>query len=142
MGLDRNTLIGLSLIGVLMLGMFYFNSKDQLANEARQKRIKDSTDLVIRREVIKDSLIALKNAPKTDSTLIKAAPVNIFKKQSNSAEQLTVLENEVVKIIFTNKGGQPKSEELKKYKTFDGKPVILQGDDFSKISYPINSGDG
>ena len=45
-----------------------------------------------------------------------------------------------MKITFTNKGAQPKMVELKKYKTFDGKPVILQTGSFNKISYAINSG--
>jgi len=60
---------------------------------------------------------------------------------ASATEELTTIENEVIKITFTNKGGQPKTVELKNYKTLDGKPVIIQKGDFNKISYDINSGD-
>ncbi|MEI2750584.1 MAG: hypothetical protein V9E88_17735 [Ferruginibacter sp.] len=42
MGMDRNTLIGFVLIGVLLIGMFMLNSKSRLAYEGEQKRIADS----------------------------------------------------------------------------------------------------
>ena len=47
----------------------------------------------------------------------------------------------IMKITFSNKGGQPKTVELKKYKTLSGQPVQLQRGDFNKISYKINATD-
>ncbi len=44
----------------------------------------------------------------------------------------------MLKITFTNKGGQPKTIELKNFKTFEGKPLILQDGSFNDISYAIN----
>lgn len=138
MGLDKNTLIGMVLIGLLMIGMFYFNSKSRLAYEGEQKKIADS----VARQVTKDSLNAVLYASQhkvvTSDTSVKQQSINVFEKQANSPEQLVVLENSVIKITFTNKGAQPKQVELKgKYKTFDGKPLILENDSTSKISYRI-----
>jgi YidC/Oxa1 family membrane protein insertase len=140
MGMDKNTLIGMVLIGMLMIGLFYFNGKSRLEYEAAQKRIIDSINLVKRQEAIKDSIVSF-NSPRHDSSSSVSKPqaINVFEKQANSAEQLTVLENSVIKITFTNKGGQPKMVELKQYKTFDGKPLILENDSTSKISYAINA---
>ena len=42
MGMDKNTVIGFVLIGVLLIGMFYFNSRSNQAYQAEQKRIEDS----------------------------------------------------------------------------------------------------
>jgi hypothetical protein len=42
MGMDRNTTIGFVLIGLLLVAMFYFNSKNRLTYEGEQKRIADS----------------------------------------------------------------------------------------------------
>ena len=42
MGMDRNTVIGFVLIGLLLMGMFYINNKDNRAYLAEQKRIADS----------------------------------------------------------------------------------------------------
>ena len=72
-------------------------------------------------------------------SVAKQQAVNAFLKQpdNNTPEQLTVLENDVIKVTLTSKGAQPKSVELKKYKTFDGRPIILENDSTSKISYSI-----
>jgi YidC/Oxa1 family membrane protein insertase len=82
--------------------------------------------------VLKDSLTA--------DTMRKLQSAGGFQGSLNQTEQLTVVENEVMKVTFTNKGAQPRRVELKKYKTYEGKPVILQNSVFNKISYSINSG--
>ncbi len=134
--MDRNTVIGFVLIGMLLLGMFYFNSKSNLAYQAEQKRIEDS---IAGTKPKKDTLLAKIDSLKVDSAK-RVKESGVFTQSIGAAEQLTVLENEVVKITFTNKGAQPKKVELKKYKTFDGKAVILLDGNFNKISYKINSG--
>jgi len=136
MGFDRNTVIGFVLIGMLMIGMFYFNEKGARALEMEKQRIADSIAATMPKM---DSAQARLDSARYEEAR-KAHTGAAFGQQAIGAEQLTVVENEVLKVVFTNKGGQPKIVELKKYKTFDGKPVILQNDTFGKISYKINSG--
>ena len=137
MGMDRNTVIGFILIGALLIGMFIINSKSRLAYEGEQKRLADS-------------VAALQ--PKRDTSVAKAITdtlnsiVTNSKKQlsggftqDTTGEKITVVENELLKIAFTNKGGQPKSVELKKYKKLDGSPVLVQQGDFNKFSYRIQT---
>ena len=137
MGMDRNTVIGFVLIGLLLMGMFYFNNKGNAAFQAEQNRIADS----IARTKPKIDLVKLKaDSVRLDSSRKEKAAGGL--QQSPSAtEEFTTVENEVMKITFTNKGGQPKIVELKKYKTFDGKPVIVEKGEYNKISYDVNSGD-
>jgi YidC/Oxa1 family membrane protein insertase len=136
MGMDRNTVIGFVLIGMLLMGMFYFNSQENQAYQVQQKRISDSIAKLRPKvdpvAVMKDSLTADK--------MRKLQSAGGFQGALNQPEQLTVLENDVMKVTFSNKGAQPKIVELKKFKTFEGKPVILQNSSFNKISYSINSG--
>jgi YidC/Oxa1 family membrane protein insertase len=134
MGFDRNTVIGFILIGVLMVGMFYFNSKNNDAYLANQKHIADSI-AALQPKV--DTAAARLDSIKFAQAKIQEASAD-FKQAAT--EQLTTVENSVLKITFTNKGGQPKKVELKKY-ALDGAPVVLQEADFSKISYAINTGD-
>ena len=54
-------------------------------------------------------------------------------------EKETVVENEVLKISFTNKGAQPKRVELKKYLSIDSQSVKLVEGGFDKLSYPVNT---
>ncbi len=133
--MDRNTVIGFVLIGMLLMGMFYFNNKGNAAFQAEQQRIADS----LAKTKPKVDLVKMKlDSLRFDSTRREKAAGSL---QQDAAVAETTLENEVIKITFTNKGAQPKTVELKNYKTLDGKPVIIQQGDFNKISYEINTGD-
>ena len=136
MGMDRNQVIGFVLIGVLLIGMFAINSQSRLAYEAEQKRISDS-------------LAALKPKvlprPKVD-TLLKADSVNTaeIKKGfalAGSDSRIAIIENDLVKIGISEKGGQPVVVELKKFKGGNGKDVVLQRPGYDKLSYEINTAD-
>jgi len=136
MGMDKNTVIGFVLIGMLLMGMFYFNNKGNSTYLAEQKRVADSIMLT----KPKVNLVQVKlDSLSHDSTRIEKSTGSL---QTSSTEKFTTLENEVMKITFTSKGAQPKIVELKNYKTLDGKLVIVQQGDFNKISYRINSGNG
>ncbi len=136
MNFDRNTIIGFALLAVLFFFYFYYNSQQQAVYQKEQAR--------------KDSIAnALK--PKFDTTNVRQDSVKIdsqahtvqtgmFQLAGKATEQLVYAENQLFKIAFTNKGGYPKSVELKKFtSSVDGKPVILAGSDFNKISYRINT---
>ncbi len=134
MGMDRNTIIGFALIGVLLIGMFAINSKNRLAFEGEQKRIADSIAALA---PLKDTVAVQKDSVKLqDMQQVKVE--NDF--QQAAQEQDVTVENDVLKIVFTNKGAQPKEVILKKYKTYDSSQVVLQGSNFGKLAYEFNSG--
>jgi YidC/Oxa1 family membrane protein insertase len=134
MGMDRNTLIGFLLIGALLIGMFMLNSKSRLAFEAEQQRIADS---------IKKSKPVVDTTEKT-ATVPSANPANIpmsSPTQVSNIPVISVLENDVLKISFSNKGAQPVKVEMKKFDRFNGQKVVIQEGDFNKFSYAINAAD-
>ncbi|HEV8079627.1 MAG TPA: membrane protein insertase YidC [Chitinophagaceae bacterium] len=133
--MDRNTIIGFVLLAVLFIGYFYYTKQGQVALDNERTHIQDSLSRVKPKA---DTMAAKADYAKKDSVLKTTSPT--FQQDSiTNVEQLTTLENEVLKITFTNKGGQPKIVELKKFKTFNGKPLILQNGSFNKISYAINT---
>ena len=134
--MDRNTVIGFVLLALLFFGMFYFNSKSQLAYEQEKQHIQDSLNKLNPK---KDSLRTASDTSISTPGSKQTAIGNIIQDSLNK-EQLTVLENDILKISFTNKGAQPKIVELKKFKSFNGEPLILQNGSFNKISYAINTG--
>jgi YidC/Oxa1 family membrane protein insertase len=136
MGMDRNTVIGFILIGALLIGMFYMNSQSNQAYLREKKRVDDS---IAATKPKVDTVLTKADALKTDSlkNAQKQLPPNFI---GDTVEKLTVLENEVLKVTFTNKGGQPKEVQLKKFTTFDNKPLLLQKGSFNKIDYAINAG--
>ncbi|MES2850750.1 MAG: membrane protein insertase YidC [Bacteroidota bacterium] len=137
--MDRNTVIGFVLIGLLMMGMFYFNSRGQ--NEARmieaqKKKTEDSLANLNKRP---DSAVKIDSA--NSANIHKVQTTGVYQNSNNQPIVETTVENEVVKITFTNKGAQPKIVELKKYNRIDGTPVVLQNGDFNKLGYDIMTGE-
>jgi len=134
--MDRNTIIGFGLLAVLFFGYFYYTSKGQHELEKQKLHIQDSLNK------LKPKIdTSIHTAKVTDTSILKnEIALAGIKQDSTGKEQLVTLENKVLKITFSNKGGQPKTVELKNFKTFDKKPLILQDGSFNNISYPINIG--
>ena len=115
--------------------MFYFNSQNNQARLWENKRIEDSIVASKPKKVIDTVAMKLDNAKK--DSILKAQKQLPSTFIADTTEQLAQLENDVFKITFTNKGGQPKLVELKKFKTFDGRPLFVQAGNFNKLNYPI-----
>ena len=136
MNFDRNTIIGFVVLGLLFFGYFYFTTQDQKAYEM---------------EKAKADSIANLNKPKADTAALNVAQQKLdstkivstaggFNQAAAGNEELVSLENELMKVVFTSKGGQPAYIELKKFKDQQGNLVRLASTDFDKIDYPINTG--
>lgn len=135
--MDKNTVIGFVLIGALLIGMFVINNLSRQATMAEDKRKADS---IAAAQPKADPALAVKDSLKKDSSLQAKQKLPIpFITDTTNAEHLDTMENNLVKIVFTNKGGQPKIVELKSFKKFDGKPLILADGKFNKLSYKINA---
>ncbi|GAB3023339.1 membrane protein insertase YidC [Niabella terrae] len=136
MKFDRNTVIGFALLAVLFFFYFFYNSKQQ-ASFQKEQATKDSIAKAMQPKL--DTAAMRLDAQKADSQL-RVAKSGIFQHASDGTEALVVAENELFKIGFTNKGGQPKYVELKHFKNAEtGKPVVLGGSEFNQISYAINT---
>lgn len=130
--MDRNTVIGFILLAALLFVYLFLSTKSsqdlqrqkqaQLDSIAAVKRVQDST------RIATDTTVHI--AGRADSTT------------QSEKEEFTVVENDVFKITFSNRGGQPDRVELKNYKSYDSTPVLLSSKSFDKISYSINTGQG
>jgi len=141
MGMDRNTVIGFVLLGLLLFLYLYLNTKSSHELEAQRKHIADSIAVVTRAR----EAAAVKEAATQQDTTTVHQPVDTtgFNPALKGTEQLLTVENELIKVVFSNKGGQPVDVELKKFKSYDSTPVrlVTPGTD-NRISYPINTGSG
>ena len=135
MKFEKNSVIGIALLAILFIAYFYFTRQGQLELEAKQKQIRDSIAAI--QPVVKDTVAAVE--AKTDTTVIVGTP-GAFIQQGTIAASTSVLENELVKITFSNQGGRPTAVELKQYKSIDSSNVKLVSAGFNKLSYLINTG--
>jgi len=132
--MDKNTVWGLIIIGVIMFGFSYFTRPSE--EEINALRTRDSiaqVQKITEKAIVKDLKLKEAVVPvqivSADSTNISKA-YGVFTDAVNKEEKFSVLENDLVKIKFTNKGGRVYSVEIKNYKTYDSKPLILwDGDD-------------
>jgi YidC/Oxa1 family membrane protein insertase len=134
MKLDKNSVIGFVLLALLFFGYFYFTRQGQLELERKQLADKAKADSLLKARAVADSLVATLQPAKTDTSAVAAAGsvVPVAK-----AESFETVETDLVKVTFTNKGGYPKSIELKKFRSVDSQQVRLMGNESDKFSYAI-----
>jgi len=141
MKLDKNTVIGFSLLLVLFVTFFVYTNKQAEAYRKYDEHIKDSTAKANAAARPKEDSVKTRTiAAQRDSTEKVALAGNL----TNAAfgkEETTTIENNLIKVTFTNKGGRIKNVELKNYKSYNGKQVLL-GNDADKLGYDINTGKG
>ncbi len=136
MGMDRNTVIGFVLLGLLLFIYLFTATKNNQQLEKQRLQQADSLALV---KKMQETL-----HEKQDSVKIKVESgdsLTGFNKAIGGSEKLLTVENDLLKIVFSNKGGQPKEVVLKHFKLYDSSLVQLVDSSLSnRLSYPINTG--
>ena len=109
MKFDRNTVIGFVLLALLFFGFFYFNSQEQarvLKNEAIKKAKQAKEDSIMEASQPKQEVDTSNH--KQDASQLNAPQIatatGVFQKAMTGSEQLAYVENELVRVAFTNKG--------------------------------------
>lgn len=139
MKFDRNTVIGFVILAALFFGYFYFTNQEQSAY--RKKKAEQAR----KEQAVIDSLAKI-NKPKEDSlkklqdSIINMTNPVVAFGSGDTTEKKVVLENNLMKVTFSNKGGRIQKVELRKFKGQDSLPVRLAASDFDNISYTINTG--
>jgi YidC/Oxa1 family membrane protein insertase len=136
MNFDRNTVLGFVILALLFFGYFFYTNKEQAAyrkkKEEQQKKERAVTDsLNAINKPLQDSL------NKVDDSVATISKAGVFQHTADTTEKTISVENDLIKVTFTNKGGQVKKVELKKFRNQDSSLVKLAASDFDKISYPV-----
>jgi len=139
MKFDRNTVLGFGILAILLIGYFYVTSKQQADYRKQKVREQFVQDSISRANKPKLDTLAARQDSASNDSISKIVKSGQFKGAASEKEKLFVVQNNLMKITFTTKGGQPKKVELKKYRTPDSSLVTLAGSDFDKISYTINT---
>lgn len=133
--MDRNTFTGLFLIMIVLAGSFYFFKPSEAEIKKEQERIAaDSAKNAGVAPVAVAKPVA--QAPALDSAALSGP----FGGNLTGTESTSVLENNKLKLTFTNKGGKIKSVEVKGEKSYTGKPVILFDGNDNKFGLKLNIG--
>jgi YidC/Oxa1 family membrane protein insertase len=145
--MDKNTVIGLLLIGAIMIGFTYYNKPDRDAyNKAqREQFVRDSIAsieqtkknnvLAIPEEVLDSSLTDSIYQSKLSSTYGPYANAAI-----NRENKILKIETDLFIAEITEKGGFIKQLSLKKYSTWKKEPLVMFEGDSSLFNINITAG--
>lgn len=136
MNFDRNTIVGFIVLALMFFGYFYFNNQQQIAYQQEKAR----QDSIANARKPKPPVAPAQPVITPGDTSQPQVALQGFQQFTAGNEQLQEVTNGVVKITFTNKGGQPKSVELLNFKAPDSTQVRLASTDFDRIDYPIVTG--
>ncbi|MDY0343959.1 MAG: membrane protein insertase YidC [Lentimicrobium sp.] len=137
--MNKNTIIGLVLIFAIMIGYTWWSAPSEEELAARQH----TRDSIIAAQAIEqqqqlerqaqmpvqaDTLPAEAITPAATAVRDSSAAVNrfgVFAGSTTGTEQDFILETDLLRLTISSKGGRISQVELKDYKTFDGKPLLL-----------------
>ena len=125
--MDKNTLVGAILIGAVVIGFSIYSRPSQEEME-RAQHYQDSIETVVQQQ--EEQMLKAKQAEAAQ--VLQADSTSQFFAHTQGTEQFTTLENNVVQITLSNKGGRVSKAMLKEYNDQQKQPLVLfDGDDAS-----------
>jgi len=124
--MDRNTFTGLFLIMLIVFGSFYLMKPS--AEQIKKEQLAQHQDSIKRHQIKDAEVAAVKKAADTSKTIAQQADTSHLKgfdAATIGAQKFVTIENEDLRIQLSTHGGRIYSVQLKKFKTFNGQPLVL-----------------
>ena len=129
--MDKNTLVGFALIGATLIGFSIYNRPSQEQME-RARHYQDSIQLVAQENAAQKEMA---QAAEAQTHTLQLDSTSLFFAASKGTEQITTLQNELVKIDLSNKGGRIVSATLKEYLDQKQQPLVLFNNEESGLNF-------
>jgi YidC/Oxa1 family membrane protein insertase len=130
--MDKNTIAGLVLIFAILFTASYFNRTSD--EDLEKMRLKNDSIALAERVIAteKAKQIELSSIQpgilKSDSATVQnelSGLYGVFAVAAKGEEKFITMENNLMRVVLSNKGGKIYSVELKNYKRYNGKPLVL-----------------
>ncbi len=144
--MDKNTIIGLLLMGLVLFGFTFYQNKQYQKQAAWQAHL----DSIAAVEQYKADSAAAAVAAVTDTASVPvftAGPSGAVYKDSllasshDAAGELVTLANERIEVVFTTKGAQPYSARLKEFQNYGGSELYLFRPEASHLGIQVYAGE-
>ena len=139
--MDRNSVIGWVLIALLMIGFFFYNSRQIRKQQEWQAQL-DSLALV--EQARQDSIRAAYLAEHPEDTVVAALPVqnavysdSLLNAAANAEAGTVTLQNEKLEIVFTTMGAQPLSVRVKDFQTYSKEDLYILKEGQSQMGFVV-----
>jgi YidC/Oxa1 family membrane protein insertase len=153
-GLDKNSIIGLVLIGAILLIFSWITKPTDEEVAALEKAKTEQVEKAKETQLIENETEKINNSHVNDSSLVdkKDSLINLnflakygsFSDAAKGEKKNYTIENEKIKLTISNKSGRVSSVELKNFNTYDSLPLILFNEDSSyfNLSLTLNEETG
>ena len=145
--MNKNTIIGFVLIGLIMFGFSWFQTKQQREQMAYQAQL-DSIAMVEQMAAMALDSAKMAEGLVTDGEMsgVKVMNMPAYKDslltEARLAEaQIVKIANEKVELEFTTRGAQPYSVKINDYMTYDSAALYLIKPDMSQYNISIYAGE-
>lgn len=128
--MDKNTIIGFVLIGIVLFGFSWLNrpTPEQIEVQRRYQdsiaQIEQAKQAAIEKQKA-DPMASFNNLPDSVKEARLADSFGSFAKAMTGTEEFITLENEKVAVKLSTKGGRVISATLKEYDNYKGEPLVL-----------------
>ena len=149
--MDKNSVIGIVLMGLLLFGFTFYQNKQYQKQAAIQAEL-DSIAAVERFRA--DSLAAVEAAARDTAAPVagiapaegisEAAPIykdSLLEASRTGEGSIVTLSNDKFEVAFTTKGAQPYSARIKDYKTYGGDELYLFKPGASHLGVQVYAGE-
>ena len=150
-GLDKNSIIGLVLIGAILMVFSWVTKPTEEELAAMEKKEQTEKATIENAEKVEEKTTAINDNNTTSSDIDSSDAFLITQKDSLNALKLKLtygllsdaakgeqknytIENELMKVTISNKGGRVSTVELKNFYTYDSLPLILFKEDSSRFN--------
>ena len=124
--MDKNNIIGLTLMMVMLAVYFQFFSPEPPVSEIIDNPVVDNSPSNLSEKVNNEVALNLPLDPSDSSlTQLNTLKYGLFASKIAGEESIISLTTEELEVTFTNKGGTYKNVEIKNYTTYDSLPLHL-----------------
>lgn len=145
--MDKNSIIGFVLIGVIMIGFTWFQNRQYREQMEIQAQLDSVARVEQMAEIAMDSLKRAQGLVSEEgNTQVKVVNMPAYKDSMLSVARLAEpelvrLENDKIEVVFNTKGAQPYSVRIKDYKAYDSTDLYLIKPQMSSYDISIYAGE-
>lgn len=136
--MNKNSVIGFSLIAVILIAFSWYNSK--VFTEQQKEQFKNDSIAAVKiaeqKKLMPADSTDTSAAKVLDSNAVAASSIykdTLLDKASKGSKEITTLENNKIKVDLTNIGAQPEMVQIKGYYSYDSLDLNLVKQNQSKF---------
>ena len=145
--MDKKSIIGFVLIGVIMIGFTWFQNRQYKKQMEIQAQLDSVAMVEHMTEIAMDSLkraqglVSDTGVDEVNVVKVPSYKDSLLSVARLSESELVTLENDKIEIVFNTKGAQPYSVKIKDYKAYDSTELYLIKPQMSNYDISIYAGE-